>query len=184
MTRQTFFDLASAISARSMALNTDDLALRRTWWQSNTLPSHSTCTSAKSLELKTDSRSRLSCFCCLCFGFKLRMVSSGYLEPESVLSAPIMETSQTMVRVSFGSHWDDLLFRMLVSMNFLKPQESGFCLNCVNVDWQTLISKVGQTNYSHLDSVLFVLAGVKDGELVACLHFRVSLVGEVDTEVS
>ena len=66
------------------------------------------------------------------------MVSSGYLEPERVLSAPMMETSQTMVRVSLGSHCEDLLFRMLVSMNFLKPQESGFCLNWVNVDWQIL----------------------------------------------
>ena len=37
---------------------------------------------------------------------------------------------------------------------------------------------------THLDSVLFVLTGVKDGELVTRLHLRISLVGEVDTEVT
>ena len=81
--------------------------------------------------------------------------TSGYLEPDRVLSAPMMETSHTMVRLSSGSHWEgeDRLLRMLVSMNFLKncwyagsnlyadkmqvhlkPQESGLALNCVKVD--------------------------------------------------
>ena len=37
---------------------------------------------------------------------------------------------------------------------------------------------------THLDSVLFVLAGVQDGELETRLHLGLSLVGEVDTEVT
>ena len=40
------------------------------------------------------------------------------------------------------------------------------------------------TPKSHLDSVLLVLTGVQDSELVARLHLGVRLVGEVDTEVS
>ena len=45
-----------------------------------------------------------------------------------------MDTSQTMVRLSSGNHWADLLFRKSVDTNLRKPQESGLALNWVKVD--------------------------------------------------
>ena len=110
-----------------------------------------TLTSAKSLLWNAVSKSVLSCLWHLCLGFWFFALSSGYFEPERVLSAPIIETSQTIVRLSSGNHWEDLLFKKSVDINFLNyknlktkdlksfsfhlnPQESGLALNWVKVD--------------------------------------------------
>ena len=63
--------------------------------------------------------------------FENYLFTSGYLEPDNVLSAPMIDTSQTIVKLSSGSQVPDVprLFKEFVSINFLNPQESGLAFN-------------------------------------------------------